>query len=179
MKVLREIDVSHYGEFKIKLDPLNKGDYTVVVEFFPVHPPGQILTILTNIGVSKSATVKQEYKGSSVHNDDLIAIFQIEKETDGAGFMSVQFDILDPSGSAITADVIFYLVIYGVSGHVSNVPVEVFNPLWYITNGQASIDSPVSLKRNLNMADNQIKKCKISSRRCRCNKLGVVRDSSY
>ena len=65
----------------MKLDPLNKGDYTVVVEFFPVHLPSQILTLLIDTG--NSATVKQEYEGSSVHNDDIRAIFQIEKETDG------------------------------------------------------------------------------------------------
>ena len=34
MKVLSGIDVSHDGEFQIKLDLLGKGDYTIVVEFF-------------------------------------------------------------------------------------------------------------------------------------------------
>ena len=50
---------------------------------------------------------------------------QMQEQTNE--FLSVQFDFLDPSGSTFTADVIFYLVVYGIEGKSNNVHPEVFS----------------------------------------------------
>ena len=64
-------------------------------------------------------------------------MFKVRKTTDAgtSEFLSVQFDFLDPSGSDITVDVIFYLVVYGIEGKSNNVPPEVFSRIWYPQKG--------------------------------------------
>ena len=94
MKVLRGSDTSHDGELKIKLNPLGKGDYTIAVDFFPIHPVGVTLTTLINEGVSASSGIPRKYIGHTVRNGNSRAIFQVTKTTNvGTNeLLSVQFE---------------------------------------------------------------------------------------